>query len=107
MTAPTPMRVIDQEEDKVIIAHAEGFKQVIGLLTAPGSEFAESICDDFADYLRQSASWSSLGKDIMLYGGDSYLRDYIDATDMAVLNCYSIESSDGSLRFERVGEGIE
>lgn len=107
MTLPTPMRVIDLEEDKVIIAHASGFKEVIDQLTIPGSEYAESICDDFADYLKQSASWSSLAKDIMLYGGDSYLRDYTDATDMAVLNCHSIESADNSLRFERIEEGDE
>lgn len=107
MTRPTPMRVIDLEEDKVIIERAEGFKQVLDLLMAPGSEYAESISDDFGDYLKESASWDSIAKDIMLYGGESYLRDYTDATDMAVLNCESIESADGSLRFERIGEGIE
>lgn len=97
------MRVLDREDGTIIIDHADGFGQVLDRLL-PSSDVAESIIDDYADYLKESASWESIARDLLLCEGRSYLEDYIQATDQAVGSLGSIECADGSLIFEALEE---
>lgn len=101
----TPMRVIDEETGQTIIENAEGFREVLNRL-ANDAEYAESIFDDFADYIKDTAEMPRIAREILKDGGAVIVEEYICDTDDAVRIVGSLLSADESLRFiSRIREG--
>ncbi len=101
----TPMKVIDEETGSTIIEKAEGFREVLNKLGSD-SEYAETIFDDFADYIKDTAERTRIAKEILKDGAAAIVEEYICDTDDAVRSVGSLLSADESLRFiSRIREG--